>query len=469
MYRQLALTLAALAPLGLAACPTRDISSVDQTPTIEARQVISVATTRAADILFVIDNSHSMKEEQESLARNFGNFINVLNGIQGGLPSIHIGVVTTDLGIGGHTSDQCDGEGDRGLLQQTPRVEGCQPPNDPYIRDTALPGGERDRNYTGSLAEAFSCIAQVGIGGCGVEQHLEAMKLALSRPENQGFLRQDAYLAVVILADEDDCSANRAEIVFNPDPEQAHINSPLGPFNSFRCTEFGVLCDNATLPRAAGDYRTCVPRTDSYMNDPISYWNFLKGLKSSPSLLIGAVIAGNPTPFGVGLTERGAPNLKPSCQSANGVADPGIRLKAFSDQFGDHGAFISICQDDLSVAIQTVADLLARIIGTECLQGRIDARDVDASNPGTQLACHVADVRFSGTANETEKAIPRCRMVSAETPDTTGTSSDRPCWWVTPNTDKCSTSPTQLELKIERGGDDAPIGTSVISRCRVSE
>jgi hypothetical protein len=55
--------------------------------------------------------------------------------------------------------------------------------------------------------EALDCTAGLGTSGWGFEQPLEAMYLALDgNPANQGFLREDAHLAVVIFADEDDCS-----------------------------------------------------------------------------------------------------------------------------------------------------------------------------------------------------------------------------------------------------------------------
>ncbi len=479
MYRKLALPLAALVPFGLAGCPTRDISKVDPSPAIEVRQVIPVNQERNVDILFVIDNSDSMKEEQDSLAQNFINFINVLNSIEGGLPNIHLAVVSSDLGIGGWTSDQCDGVGDDGFLQNAAREAGCTGPDAPerFIRDVAIPGtGMRERNYDGDLAGAFSCIAKLGITGCGVEQHLEAMKLALdgSRLENQGFLRRDAYLAVVILADEDDCSAksvDQAAIIFNPSASEDHVNSTLGPFNSFRCTEFGILCDNQPLSRAAADYENCTPRpeADTYLSNPLKYFEFLKTLKSNPNLLIGAVIAGNATPVGVGLTTRGAPNLKPSCMSASGNADPAVRLASFVQQFGDRGQFVSICQDDLSDAVQTVAELLARVLGTSCIQADIDTTDIDDAMPGTQLDCAVSDVRFAGQDGEVNRPVPRCTMTGPETPNTSGLNAENPCWWVTVNNERCGEWPTKLEMRIERGGEDAPIGTDAVARCVVRE
>jgi L-ascorbate metabolism protein UlaG (beta-lactamase superfamily) len=55
-------------------------------------------------------------------------------------------------------------------------------------------------------------MAAVGDAGCGFEQHLEASYQALhdvlpNDARNHSFLRSDALLAIVFVADEDDCSA----------------------------------------------------------------------------------------------------------------------------------------------------------------------------------------------------------------------------------------------------------------------
>src|SRR5688572_8740492 len=149
-------------------CPTRDISKLDPSPAIEYEQRINVNVNREIDILFVIDNSDSMKEEQDSLAANFPRFIDVLSGIQGGLPDVHIAVVSSDLGIGPIPAEACSGNGDNGLMQNTPRpLEGqtCMAPRNGarYIEDIAGPaGGPRIKNYDGELDDVFSCIARLG-------------------------------------------------------------------------------------------------------------------------------------------------------------------------------------------------------------------------------------------------------------------------------------------------------------------
>jgi hypothetical protein len=190
-----------------------------------------------------------MGEEQSSLVDNFANFLSVLGNLPGGLPNLHVGVVSSNVRVGGFIITGCDGEGDDGILQNEPRAA-CTAPNGFFIEDVLAPDGQtRIKNYTGTLEETFSCIAELGTDGCGFEQHLESVKRALdsaATPQNQGFLRPDAALLIIIVADEDDCSASNP-MVF--DPMDMTLSSPLGPLTSFRCTEFGVRCAQGLLSR----------------------------------------------------------------------------------------------------------------------------------------------------------------------------------------------------------------------------
>src|SRR5579859_5200589 len=85
----------------LAGCPDRSIDKVDPLQgRVEAKD-IPVNINRDLDLLFLIDDSPSMKDKQNNLADNFPHFIDVLKSIPGGLPNIHIGVTTSDLGTKG--------------------------------------------------------------------------------------------------------------------------------------------------------------------------------------------------------------------------------------------------------------------------------------------------------------------------------------------------------------------------------
>jgi hypothetical protein len=144
-------------------CTTRDFSQVVSAPHTEERREIDLST-HELDILFVIDNSGSMGDKQDSLAENFRRFIEVLeqtvdvqapDGVS--LPSVHIGVVSSDVGAGSLCDTNDDGQ-----------LRTCRSIDDEFILDEKDEQGGRTQNYTGSLESAFSCIARVGTDGCFV-------------------------------------------------------------------------------------------------------------------------------------------------------------------------------------------------------------------------------------------------------------------------------------------------------------
>ncbi len=451
-----------------AGCPNREVAAVDPNQQKEEKKLIPVGSNRNIDILFVIDNSGSMGEEQASLATNFPVFMSVLNNIMGGLPNVHIGVVSSNTGVGGYNIGGCGGDGDNGVLQATARGS-CTPPTGKFIVDIQPddPLQPRIQNYpAGKLEDTFTCIAKLGTTGCGFEQHLESMKRALenNKPnENKDFLRKDAYLAIIIIADEDDCSAGNSAVF---DPNDTALTGTLGPLASFRCTEFGITCNEGNLGRTAASYTGCKPRTDSYIRNPQDYVNFVKGLKDDPNLIIVSGIIGNPEPVRVKLNGMNQPELDHSCMDpagVNGAADPAVRLKFFLDAFPGSTS-TSICNNDLSAALQKIAEALARVIGNPCLEGDIAKDDINPNATGIQIECSVEDVRYPGTEQESSKAIRRCDMQDATTPKM---AQAHPCWYVKADvTCVPPNSPSGLQLLVERDmGADPPTGTYVQASC----
>lgn len=144
------------------------------------------------DILFVIDNSGSMSQEQDNLVTNFPRFIEVLDSFRNGGLQYRLGVTTTAIGGDFEFLGLASSDAPGGLLS-TPDMA------DPWL----------DRG-TPNLADIFSDLATVGTTGSAIEQPLRAAKYALvDRVEdgtNAGFLRPDALLALVVLTDEDDSS-----------------------------------------------------------------------------------------------------------------------------------------------------------------------------------------------------------------------------------------------------------------------
>jgi hypothetical protein len=155
------------------------------------------------DVLFVIDNSGSMAEEQQSMAQNFASF---LSWAQRNKVDYHIAVTTTGIDAAPGGWSVCPGGADGGEGGRLFPVSG----NSPRIITPRTPSAEA----------VFANNVRVGI--CHWDEHgLEAAYKALSPPlvnnaddprspvpadGNLGFLRDDAKLAVVFLSDEDDSS-----------------------------------------------------------------------------------------------------------------------------------------------------------------------------------------------------------------------------------------------------------------------
>jgi hypothetical protein len=383
----------------------------------------------------------------------------VLNSLPGGLPNLHIGVVSSDMGTKGADVAQpgptigqvgqggCAGTGKSGNLQ----TNGA-PVTGTFLSDIKQSDGSRTKNYTGTLADVFSQMARLGAGGCGFEQTLAAMKAALNNnPANAGFLRQSALLGVVFLTDEDDCSLKTPDMLGSD-------TATLGMLGSFRCTRFGVTCSgggaDSNAMNQVGPKTGCAGSPSSqFMTDVAGYASFLKTLKGDTRLVVTGAIMGTPDPFAVELrTPPGGgtamPALAHSCtyQGAMGieVADPPARIKQFLDQFPNASVTSTICQQDLSGSLDLIGQLVSRGIGSPCIA--VPLVDADPNTPGVQPDCVVEDV-----VGATVKPVPAC-----------GTA---PCWRLVSDAQVC-TEASHLKLVIDRTTAPDP-ATVTRMRCRV--
>lgn len=414
---------------------------------------VPATVTRALDVLFVLDDSPGMADKQLNLAANFSSFINVLNTFTDGLPDIHIGIVTTDVGTKGSIDPTpgpalgqignggCSGTGDGGNLQTF-----GAPVTGTFISDIRQTNGTRTQNYSGSLASVFAQMAPgAGAGGCGFEQPLTAMQRALgNNPQNAGFLRPDAMLGVVFVTDEDDCSFKTSSML---GPESA----TLGPLDSFRCTRFGVTCTSSGATpdemNQVGAKSGCTASAASgYMTDITTYAAFLRGIKTNPRLLaLGAVTAPS-APVAVELrpqvgTATLINSLARACtyQGANGpeVSDPAVRLHALLDLFPEATSRASICKQDLSEPLVALARLFLRRLGMPCIQ--VPLADAAPDQPGVQVDCNVEDV-----VGATVTPVPACANNPAP-----------PCWTLATDLTTCGAA-DHLKLVVTRSQPPDP-------------
>lgn len=213
-------------------------NATTRTDTFNQRQRESV------DVLFVVDNSGSMMEEQQAIGDAFDEFIGyaVNQGID-----YHIGVTTTGITASGGGWAACPGGVDGGeagrLFPAT---------------------GGRARYITPSTPNAAAIFDQnVQVGVCHWwEEGLEAAYRALSSPlvdsadapnttlpndGNLGFYRPDARLAVIVVTDEDDHSDK------DPSFYLQFFRNLKGPANADKVTVHGVLGNGCSTASGNGD------------------------------------------------------------------------------------------------------------------------------------------------------------------------------------------------------------------------
>ncbi len=145
------------------------------------------------DILWVIDNSCSMYDEQARLIDNLSQFINYADAQNS---DYQMGVIVTDA-----------------RSPEAGKLQFCYPHPRIVRHDYA------DRE------EAFRCLFEVGVNGPYIEAGMGAAMRAVQRAlrvnddpvrnPNIGFLRDDASLAVVWMSDEDDQSLESDDLLFD--------------------------------------------------------------------------------------------------------------------------------------------------------------------------------------------------------------------------------------------------------------
>jgi hypothetical protein len=152
-------------------------------PALYTTDRVVQVTEPQIDVLWVIDNSCSMAEEQAALADNFDKFIGWFIG--SGL-DWHVGVTSTDM-----ISDNA-----KGRLRQSRGVN--------HLTEAFAQQYGREATIA-----TFIDMAKMGVNGRYPEQGRGAALAAVTehqQRDNQGFLRDEAALAVIVISDDDDYS-----------------------------------------------------------------------------------------------------------------------------------------------------------------------------------------------------------------------------------------------------------------------
>ena len=433
------------------------------------------------DILFVLMNWSGDPESQSKLYAQIPTFVNVLKSLPTPL-DLHLAVTTTDMGAPGDVMGQinCPAQGDAGRFLSAPTgtcTATTLAAGATYLADD----GNGVVNFTDPMATVLQCISMVGDKGCGFGQPLAALVHALGADDiqagaptppsmNAGFLRPDASLAVILLVNQDDCSAPPGTALYSLDGGQDNLTNPLGPIGHYRCNQFGHLCSDPTANSSALVSPPLKPPSDAQGtaaaptldltncldNDsgtglltPVSQFvSEIKALKADPdNQILAAAITAPVAPYTVAWRPaQGGQNTQPgelwaqvefSCGPLGGdgtnpelnlyssdgsFGEPGVRVSEFVNSF-PNSVLASICDPTYVYPVQAIATKVGRLSSSEtCLTGQIQS-DLN----GLPSCTAVAQVADAGGAS---KSVPYALC------DTNGGTA--PCWTLTALEPNCA-------------------------------
>jgi hypothetical protein len=390
---------------------------------------VPIRELTTVDLLFVIDNSYSMAEEQAALARYaetlFSPLIQPESGYDGVVPpaaDVRVGVISTDMGTGGYPAQTCADpmDGDAGVLQNVGRLAGCQEAYTaadcesasgcPWLSSRpARPDDGSDG--TPAIWEDFACIALLGTSGCGVRQPLEASYQALVEQThpggaNEGFLRDDSLLAVIYVTTDDDCSFDDPAFF---DPNRAELGSL-----SQRCLT----------------HRELLHPTDRYGEA------FLALRDGDADHVVLAAVAGIAVDGGLcGFCEEchindGHPvepppgERWPSCETAFSIGYPPVRLTEWMCPFyRDNVLLASICRSDWSPDLGVLARAIQRHLASACVDlpegvsPTLDCRLFEIADDGREIEVPHLSVDAQGwSVEQGVEACPRGQLRIAGEP-----------------------------------------------------
>jgi hypothetical protein len=409
------------------------------------------------DLVFMIDNSPSMAPKVAKMNAQFPKLLTALKDqTDGTYPDLRVAIIDSDLGTGGmYSSGSCGPNdtngasnfGDVGNFQMR-GARGCGVTSDDALWLEYTKGQPINYDRTKDIADVFACLAtNLGTVGCGEEHQLQAFEFALvaksgdipGRNSTQDtFLRPTAYLGLVFLSDEDDCSAATNDGMFGDKTDLR------GESASLRCATRAHQCNGVNLTQTPPGYPTtesftasfasCSARTDACPNQtdgqgstdtsqptdcsPLKDFRHiaqemkdLKGADANEKLLVAGIfgwpradtnmdsaqykIDKVPNPNSADTAHKDIFDYWPVCYDPDHAAprdgsfnqdawgwgaEGGVRLSAFIDEFGENGYKYSICEKDFGAAMQGIGDAIAKKLQNLCVAAKLYDTDLDPNN-----------------------------------------------------------------------------------------
>ena len=487
---------------------------------------LAATPTRQIDLAFILNNSPAMAVKRDKLNRQFPDLLKALTDPNDGtLPSLRAAFIDGDMGSGGAIAQGVCGPkngsilGDGGNLQLVGGLGcGVTDPTAHWVQMATL----SPANYTGDIRQVLSCVASsLPQLGCNYQQTLRALASSATDLGPAGlpaFLRNNADLGLIIVSDEDDCSALPSDGMFAPAiaTETANLrcatrghqcggqNLAYPTTGTFTAPLESCTARNDTCPEAtdSAEPTSCTPLADIHVladkvkalkSDPdnmflvtgISGWPRSDQRLTPPEYKIAPVpnlgaAPGNPAT---------AYDLWPACYDidhppsnpdpATGYdvaaaaygAKPSPRLSAFIDEFGANGLKYSACEKDWTRAMMLGHQISDGALRNHCIDDQLV--DADPATVEIDADC-IADYFRPKVENPTTPSWSACVAGSGESGEWTRTSIPRcdpaapvaPCWQIRQDHVKCPLNGQVLDVRtVPR--NYTPGGTHLQIQCRV--
>ncbi len=297
--------------------PLRGEGTLDK----ERTDVFDQAVGNQVDVLFVIDNSGSMGDEQSNLATNFKAFIGVASLFTN--TAYQVGVVTTDMKTASHKGQLHEHDATKKARIISPAT-------------TSDPTG------------VFQSLAKVGTKGSANEQGLAAAEAALTLPlvydtgkkctkdsdcakgnecvmggdgkkgcggANRGFMRKNAGLEIVFVSDEEDSSTAPINYYAN------FLMSLKGAANKGKFHAHAIIGkpNDASCQVQEGKRYNAIAKQTGGIIASICSTSFAKDLKNIGTVAFGLShqfflkMVADPSTIKVAIGKKACPGAKASC------------------------------------------------------------------------------------------------------------------------------------------------------------
>lgn len=416
---------------------------------------ISNKVNKNLDLLFMIDDSSSTTAMHQKLLAQLPAFLQALQNLPGGLPNLHIAVISSDMGAPGDSTSSigCTLEGDNGAFSAMNR--GTCTATTLSNGSTFISDVDGQTNFTNPIDKVLQCISLLGSVGCGFAQPLASVSRALGADgapppgQNADFLRPDAYLGIVLLTSQDDCSAPGNTTIYSLNGGTQSITNPDGPIARYRCAggpRGGHLCQDPSTgtmivpplnpPATATGNPPVLNLQNCRDNDtgtsaliPVStFVQQIKSLKPDPdNQIVVEAIVPPASPYTVEWVPPASsstanagqlwPSLMASCGAAgsdivspmatqfttDGTAgSPAVRITQFVQAFPNN-VVASICDASYLSALTAIASKLGGLVQPPCLA----TGQIVADSQG-QPTCSVTNHLTDSSGNTADVPVANC-------------------------------------------------------------